>query len=117
MLNELETLAQTARSELEQLSTGDELAAWNSQYIGRKGVMPQMLRRVGELPPAERPTFGQRANQLKKELEAAFEAKEAVVKAAEMEQNLAAGALDVTLPGRPIARGGLHPSTQTLRGI
>jgi phenylalanyl-tRNA synthetase alpha chain len=117
MLNELENLAQTARVELEQLSIGDELVAWNSRYIGRKGIMPQMLRRVSELSPAERPVFGKRANQLKKELEAAYEAREAVIKAAEMEQNLAAGALDVTLPGRPVDSGRLHPSTQTLRRI
>jgi phenylalanyl-tRNA synthetase alpha chain len=117
MLNQLETLAQTAHTQLAQLTTGDALAAWHSQHIGRKGVIPQMLRRVSELPPAERPAFGQRANQLKNELEAAYTAKEAVIKAAEMEQNLAAGALDITLPGRPVSRGRLHPSTQTLRRI
>ncbi len=117
MLDQLETLAQTARTELEQLSTGEALDAWHSRYIGRKGDIPQMLRRVGELPKEARPAFGQRANQLKNELEAAFEAKAAVIKAAEMEQNLTAGAIDVTLPGRPVARGRLHPSTQTLRRI
>ena len=117
MLDQLETLAQTARTELEQLSTGEALDAWHSHYIGRKGDIPQMLRRVGELPKEARPAFGQRANQLKNELEAAYEAKAAVIKAAEMEQNLAAGAIDVTLPGRPVARGRLHPSTRTRRRI
>jgi phenylalanyl-tRNA synthetase alpha chain len=117
MLEQLETIAQTAQTELEQLNTGDALNAWNSKYIGRKGEIPQMLRRVSELPKEERPTSGQRANQLRKELEAAYEAKAAVIKAVEMEQVLTTGALDVTLPGRPIARGRLHPSTQTLRRI
>ncbi len=117
MLDQLENLAQTARTELEQLTLGEALDAWNSQYIGRKGEIPQMLRRVGELPKEDRPAFGQRANQLKRELETAYEEKATAIKTAEMEQNLAAGALDVTLPGRPVARGRLHPSTQTLRRI
>jgi phenylalanyl-tRNA synthetase alpha chain len=76
-----------------------------------------MLRRVAELPKEERPTFGQRANQLKNELETAYEAQAVAVKTAELEQSLTAGALDVTLPGRPLETGRLHPSTQNLRRI
>lgn len=117
MLNELETLAQTARGELDHLATGAALDTWHSKYIGRKGEITQLLRRVGELPKAERPTFGQRANQLKNELETAYEEQATAVKAAELEESLAAGALDVTLPGRPVATGRLHPSTQNLRKI
>jgi len=117
MLDQLEQLVAAARTELEQLAAGDALDAWNGRYIGRKGELTLLLRRVSELPPADRPVFGQRANQLKKELEAAFEEKAAAVKAVELEQNMAAGALDVTLPGRPVSRGRLHPSTQTLRRI
>jgi phenylalanyl-tRNA synthetase alpha chain len=117
MLNQLETLAETARTELEQLSTSDALDTWNNRYIGRKGEITQMLRRVGELPKEERPVFGQRANQLKQELEAAYEQKAQAIKAVEMEQALAEDVLDVTLPGRPVSRGRLHPSTQTLRRI
>ena len=86
MLDQLETLAQTARTELAQITTGDALSAWNSKYIGRKGEIPQMLRRVSELPKEERPAFGQRANQLRQELEVAYEAKATAIKAAEMER-------------------------------
>jgi phenylalanyl-tRNA synthetase alpha chain len=117
MLHELENLAQTARAELEHLATGDALDAWNSQYIGRKGDITLLLRRVGELSKEERPLFGQRANQIKQELEAAYAQKAKAIKAAELEQALAKNALDVTLPGWPVSRGRLHPSTQTLRRI
>ncbi len=117
MLNQLETVAETARTELEQLNTSETLNVWNGRYIGRKGEITQMLRRVGELPREERPAFGQRANQLKRELEAAYEQKAEIIKVAEMEQTLVERALDVTLPGRPVSRGRLHPSTQTLRRI
>jgi len=117
MLDHLETIAKTAHSELEQLISGDALDSWNSKYIGRKGEITQMLRRVSELPPEQRPVFGQRANQLKKELESAFENRASTIKVAELEKTMAEGAIDVTLPGRPVSRGRLHPSTQTLRRI
>jgi phenylalanyl-tRNA synthetase alpha chain len=117
MLNQLESLAATAQVKLTELAAGAALDDWHSQYIGRKGDLTLMLRRVAELPKEERPHFGQRANQLKQELEAAYEQKASAIKAAELEQALAEGSLDVTLPGRPVARGRLHPSTQTLRRI
>jgi phenylalanyl-tRNA synthetase alpha chain len=117
MLDQLESLGITARTELDQLTGGEALDAWNGKYIGRKGEITQLLRRVSELPKEERPAFGQRANQLKQELEAAFNDKATLIKAAELEESLAAGAIDVTLPGRPVNRGRLHPSTQTLRRI
>ncbi len=117
MLNELETTATTAQSELTQLDSSDSLAEWHSQYIGRKGILPKMLRQVVELPPADRPTFGKRANELKQQLEAAYEEKAAAIKKAEMDEALAHGGIDITLPGRPVSRGRLHPSTQTLRRI
>jgi len=111
MLDQLENVGQTAQTELKDLTTGDGLEDWNSKYIGRKGEITQMLRRVGELPKEERPAFGKRANELRKELEVAYEAKAAAIKAVELEQTMAEGAIDVTLPGRPVARGRLHPST------
>ena len=117
MLDHLETIAKTAHSELEQLISGDALDSWNSKYIGRKGEITQMLRRVSELLPEQRPVFGQRANQLKKELESAFENRASTIKVAELEKTMAEGAIDVTLPGRAVSRGRLHPSTQTLRRI
>lgn len=117
MLNQLESLAEAAQVQLQQLDTGDALDTWHGHYIGRKGELTQLLRRVSELPPAERPTFGQRANQLKQALEAAYEEKATAIKATELEKSLTAGTLDVTLPGRPVSRGRLHPSNQTLRRI
>ncbi len=117
MLNQLETIVQTAHAELPQLTTSEALIAWNSQYLGRKGEIPVLLRRVSELPKEERPAFGQRANELKQTLEAAYEAHSQAIKSAELAQALKMGALDVTMPGRKMARGRLHPSTQTLRRI
>jgi len=113
----LEHLATEALSALELAADSKALESWHTAYLGRKGSVTQMLRRVGELPKEERPTFGRRANEIKVGLEAAYEVQAGVIKAAEMEKALAEGAIDVTLPGRPVARGRLHPSTQILRRI
>jgi len=113
----LEQLAAEARSALETIADSKALESWYLGYLGRKGAITQLIRRVGELPREERPAFGQRANEVKGELEAAYAKQAGVLKAAEMEKALTEGAIDVTLPGRPVARGRLHPSTQILRRI
>jgi phenylalanyl-tRNA synthetase alpha chain len=113
----LEDTATQALSALEAVADSKSLENWYSGYLGRKGHITQMLRRVGELPKEERPAFGRRANEIKGELEAAYEKQAQVLNTAEMEKALAEGAIDVTLPGRPVARGRLHPSTQILRRI
>jgi phenylalanyl-tRNA synthetase alpha chain len=117
MLQQLETLAAAARAELDHLADSEALSAWNRRYLGRQGELTLLLRRMGELPKEERPAFGQRANQLKNALESAYEDRASAIAAAELEQAMAAGSVDVTLPGRPVSRGRLHPSTLTLRRI
>jgi phenylalanyl-tRNA synthetase alpha chain len=113
----LEQVGSEGLSTLKLSNDSKALESWYTTYLGRKGRITQMVRRVGELPKEERPAFGRRANEIKDELEAAYEKQAQIVKAAEMEQALAEGAIDVTLPGRPVARGRLHPSTQVLRRI
>lgn len=115
-----ETLDQTATealSALEAVADSKAMEGWHATYLGRKGAITQLIRRVSELPKEERPAFGRRANEIKGELEAAYERQAQVLRAAEMGKALAEGAIDVTLPGRPVARGRLHPSTQILRRI
>lgn len=117
MLEQLEQTRQTALAELEIIADSESLKGWSSQYLGKSGAITTMLRSVGQLSREERPAFGQRANQIKQELEGTYEAKAAAVKVAEMEQAFATGGIDVTLPGRPVQRGRLHPISQTLRRI
>lgn len=115
MLETLETLHTQALAELESISDSARLRDWESRYLGRKGEITGLLRGMASLPAEDRPAFGKRANEVKLALTAAFEAREALVKDHELARDLESGALDVTLPGRARATGGLHPSTQTLR--
>ncbi|HEY72869.1 MAG TPA: phenylalanine--tRNA ligase subunit alpha [Thermoflexia bacterium] len=117
MLDQLNQLEEKALAALEATKDSDALAEWNRRYLGKKGVLTLMLRSVGELPRDERPAFGRAANGVKVKLEAAYEAQEQALRRAELARELEQGALDVTLPGRPVGPGHLHITTQTLRQI
>ncbi len=117
MLDQLATIEDEARSTLASALSTDDLAAWRRRYLGKKGELQLALRQLGGLPAAERPAAGKRANEIKGRLAAALEEREAALRRSELEASLAAEALDVTLPGRPLRRGRLHVSTQILRRI
>ncbi len=117
MLEQLETIYRQALQELQAARDGEALKTWQRHYLGKKGALKLLLRRTGQLPKEQRAEFGKRANAVKNELTAAYEKHEEAIRQQELNQALAAGALDVTLPGRAVPTGGLHPATQTLREI
>jgi phenylalanyl-tRNA synthetase alpha chain len=117
MLDQLKQLEAEALIALEATEDSEALAAWNRQHLGKKGSLTALLRSVGALPQEERPAFGRTANEVKTKLEAAYEARAKVLHQQEMQRELERGALDVTLPGRPVGPGHLHITTQTLRQI
>ncbi|MEM7352587.1 MAG: phenylalanine--tRNA ligase subunit alpha [Acidobacteriota bacterium] len=117
MLEELNQVEHEAQQALQAVQSKDDLQAWRTGNLGRKSPLKRLLGGLGRLSKEERPIMGQRAHQIRVALEASFEARQAELDQAELEKTLAAEALDVTLPGRPVARGRLHISTQTLRQI
>ncbi len=117
MFEELEHTFAASLDELKQAQSPADLDIWYKASLGRKGKLNLMSRRVGQLEPDKRPEFGRRVNQLKKELEEAYEDRQDKLKAIELDSDLTADGLDVTLPGRRPLRGGLHPATMTMRQI
>ncbi len=115
MLEQLHTLREQALSELASITDSAALQAWESRYLGRKGEVTLALKNMGSLSAEERPAFGRLINEVKEALTQAHEAREALIKDQELARDLEAGAIDVTLPGRPRMSGGVHPSIQTLR--
>jgi phenylalanyl-tRNA synthetase alpha chain len=91
------------------------LDAVRVQFLGKKGVLTAQLRELGKLPPAEIRAAGKAINDAKSALEAAIDARRDALEAQRLERELAADALDVTLPGRGTVPGQLHPVTRTLR--
>jgi phenylalanyl-tRNA synthetase alpha chain len=112
MPDKVEELKEQALGALQETSSMDELAEWRVKYLGRKGAVTGLLRGVGELPPEQRPAFGQAANQLKQLLAESLEDRRQ-----KLSRPAAGEALDVTLPGRPVNLGRLHLTTRTLREI
>src|ERR671924_2315467 len=79
------------------------------RFLGRKAELPNLLRGVAQLPPEERGVVGRLANEARKALETAIEARAAELAAAELDAQLATDVVDVTLPGSPaIAPGRVH---------
>jgi phenylalanyl-tRNA synthetase alpha chain len=108
-------LATLLRQALDEVAASTTLAALDEvrvRWLGKKGAFTEQLKALGALPVAERPAAGARINEAKQQFEAAVEsAREALARAA-VEAELAAGRIDVTLPGRGEARGGVHPVTR-----
>jgi len=117
MLEQLETLHQQAKQAIEGVTDSAALSEWEGQYLGKKSSLTTLLRGVGQLPKEERAAFGQRANVVKDDLTAAYESRATLIKEQMLARDLEKGEIDVTLPGRPVASGKLHPANQTLRQI
>lgn len=115
MLDRLENIRTGTLEAIERTTDSEALRKLVSETVGKKGEITALLRTIGELDPAERPAFGKRANEVRQELEAAIAAREELIKAQELARSLEEGAIDVTLPGRPVVVGRLHPATQALR--
>lgn len=113
----LESLVSQARQELVQAETLATLDQVRVAYLGKKGVFTQQMKLLGALPPEERPVAGQAINQAKQAFQDALTQRRTVVEAEELARKLAANTIDVTLPGRGVRIGGVHPVTQTMRRI
>jgi phenylalanyl-tRNA synthetase alpha chain len=83
------------------------------RLLGKKGLLTEQLKGLGKLSAAERPAAGQRINDAKLQLQTALEMRRVRLEQAALEQELAQGTIDVTLPGRGQEAGSLHPVTRT----
>lgn len=117
MIEDLEELQNKAEAEIKAAKTETDLAAVRVRYLGRKGLLTQFLRNLGQLNIEEKQIFGKRANEIKTILSSRFDEAQTVIAALKKESVLRAEALDVTLPGRRSGYGRAHPVTQVLEEI
>jgi len=87
------------------------------KYLGRKGIITELLKQIGTMPPNERRDFGRQVNELKQHAADAIGSRKAELEAAEAEAKVSQEAVDVTLPGRRPIIGRKHIITQTLDEI
>src|SRR3990172_6389111 len=117
MLDQLNAIEKDALAGLNAAADSAALEVWRIQHLGRNSAMMTILGDLGKLSKEERPAIGKRGNEVKRALEEALAARAEETRRLEMETAMTAGAVDVTLPGRPLACGRLHPMTQTLRRL
>ena len=105
----LSELILQAESEIDSADDLIALDAARVAYLGKKGLLTARMKGLGKLPPEDRPAAGQEINKAKQAVQAMFEARRTVLDDAALAKKLAEDAVDVSLPGRGISRGGRHP--------
>ena len=114
MLDQLDSIRTEALARIKAAANAEELDALRVRYLGRKGVVADVMTQLRQLSAEEKPAVGRAANELKREIADAIDKATAQAKSAPA----AAGpALDISLPGRQPERGRLHPITQTIESI
>lgn len=118
LLEQLDALQAESLSEAEGISTPDALESFRLKYLGRKdGRLTVLLAALPGLSPEERRDVGRRANALKNALEEAIQNRRKILDDARLTAALTRSPLDLTLPGDPLVRGGLHPLTRVQEEI
>jgi phenylalanyl-tRNA synthetase alpha chain len=116
-MNDLDHLVHDANREFAAANTPAELENAKARFLGRSGRVTDLLKALGTLVPEEKKTRGAAINEAKRAIEAALHGRRQALAHAELEAQLAAEALDVSLPGRRRGTGGLHPVSQTIERI
>lgn len=116
-MEELQQILDQALQQFAVISDEAELEQVKARYLGKEGSLTVLLKGLGKLSAEERPAAGARINQVKQGIEAALQQRRDALQQNKLAQKLAAESLDVTLPGRGLSTGGLHPVTRTLERI
>ena len=108
-MKELEQIIEAARSAIASTATVADLEQAKARFLGKAGSLTELLKGLGKLPAEERPGAGAAINRAKAAIESMIQAGRDAILAADLGSKLAAESIDVTLPGRGSALGGLHP--------
>jgi len=114
---ELDRIVTSALAEFAQCGDPASLENAKARYLGKAGALTEQLKGLAKLSPAERPAAGATINEAKARLEGALSARRAALADEKLSRSLAADALDVTLPGRGVGVGALHPITRVLERV
>jgi len=112
MEQDLLHLQTEAASELSALDNPNDLEELRIKYLGRKGLFTGLLRNLGQVASEERPRLGKLANQIKEDLEKKFADRQASLTIGDT--GVSAAKLDLSIPGRAVPFGRLHPVTQVM---
>ena len=116
-MESLETLKKAAIEAVQAASSPAELEQLRVDYLGKKGQLTGLLKNLGTLSPEDRPKAGALINEVKQELTGLLNARKEDLEQQALAEKLASERVDVTLPGRRVDAGGLHPITRTIQRV
>lgn len=116
-MHELEKILSEALNQFAVTENAVELEQVKARFLGKDGHVTALLKGLGKLSSEERPVAGARINQIKQSIEKALQQKREALQYNQLQQKLKTESLDVTLPGRGMGSGGIHPVTRTLERI
>lgn len=116
-MNELDFLVESAAQDFARSATPADLENAKAQFLGKSGRVTVLMKGLAQLDAGQKKSRGAAINQAKQVIEAALDARRQALADAEMQAQLAAEALDVSLPGRQRGPGGLHPVSLTIERI
>lgn len=113
----LDDILSAAKQAIQSANDLKSLADFRVQYLGKKGLLTELLKTLGQLPAEERPAAGQKINAAKELIQDLFEKRDALLKRMIIESQLASEGIDITLPGRKLGLGGFHPIVKTMMDL
>jgi len=116
-MEKLETIVQEALELFAGIDDAAQLEQAKARFLGKSGELTKLQKNLAVLSAADRPAFGARFNAAKEKIERALDVQREKIRSHKLEAQLIEETLDVTLPGRGIGVGGLHPVTRTLERI
>lgn len=117
MRQKLDELKTTAIEAIEAAKSADELEALRVRFLGKKGELTTILKGLGRLSNEERPEMGKLSNEIKNLIAGGLEEKTMLLEKQKMEEKILKETIDITLPGRKLTPGRIHPLTSIMREI
>jgi phenylalanyl-tRNA synthetase alpha chain len=116
-MQDLDSIVAEAKSVFDGVAEAAQLEQVKARYLGKTGVLTELLKGLGKLPAEQRPAEGARINVAKAQVEALLSARREAIQSQTLDAQLAGEALDVTLPGRGHGLGGIHPVIRTWQRV
>jgi len=115
-MHQIENIVSQAKKDICECTSMNELANIKARYLGKKSTLVNMYANMRELSVEERPAFGQMLNQAKDQIESFIAEQERILRE-KIWNSASESKLDLTMPGRPVLRGSLHPLTIIMREV
>ena len=113
-------LAEIVSNAQEKIAAAQDVASLDTvrvNYLGKKGELTELLKGLGKLPAEERPAAGAEINKAKQQVQTAIDERKSLLEQTAIDHKLASETIDVTLPGRGVDDGGLHPVSKVMQRI